>query len=106
LLEDLGKRTLHARLIPCSLVQEQKEGNSEIFVDLLETSRNDDTFCPSILVGQGTEWRGTNSPASKKPCVQPLKTKTMLITFFDCKGAVHKEFVLQDTFFSLQSLML
>ena len=44
---------------------------------------------------QGTDWKGTNSPALKKPCAQPSKTKTMLITFFDCKGVVHKELVLQ-----------
>ena len=101
-LEDLGKRTLHARLIPCSLGQEQKEDHAAIFVDLLETAMKDDTFYPSILVEQyenkqrqGTGWRGTNSPASKKPCAQPLETKTMLSTFFKCKGVVHKEFVLQ-----------
>jgi len=52
LLEDLGKRTLHARLILCSLGQEQKEDQSAVFVDLLETARKDDTFCPSHLVGQ------------------------------------------------------
>jgi uncharacterized Zn-finger protein len=52
LLEDLGKRTLHARHIPCSLAQEQKEDHPAIFVDLLETARKDDTFCSSILVEQ------------------------------------------------------
>jgi hypothetical protein len=52
LLEDLGKRTLHARLIPCSLGQEQKENHSANLVNLLETARKDDTFCPSILVEQ------------------------------------------------------
>ena len=96
-------RTLHVRLILCNLSQEQKEDHSEIFADLLETAGKDDTFCPSILAGQyepqtkreGTEWRGTNCPASKKPCGQPSKIKTMLITFFDCKGVVLKEFVLQ-----------
>ena len=52
-------------------------------------------FHPSWTVWTQTKRQGTNSPASKKPCAQPSKTKTMLITFFDCKGVVHEEFFLQ-----------
>ena len=110
LLEDLRKRTLHARLIPCSLGQEQKENHSANFVDILETARKDDTFCPSILVEQ--------FECTQKDKIQSGETQNLLpqrnlvpsrqkqkqcffffffnlfILFYYCKGVVHKEFVL------------
>jgi hypothetical protein len=47
-------------------------------------------FHPGWTVWTQTKRQGTNSPASKKPCAQQSKTKTVLITFFDCKGVVHE----------------
>jgi len=42
---------------------------------------------------QSAEWKSKNSPQAKKVRKVPSKIKTMLITFFDSKGIIYKEFV-------------
>ena len=65
------------------------------------------TFVQSIVTGdetwcfaydphtkrQSMEWRGPSSPKSRKFRFEKSKVKTMLITFFDAQGIIHKEFV-------------
>jgi hypothetical protein len=43
---------------------------------------------------QSAKWKSSNSPRPKKARQVKSKVKSMLITFFDIKGIVHKEFVL------------
>ena len=42
---------------------------------------------------QSAEWKCRISPQPKKTRRVPSKIKTMLITFFDSKGIIHKEFL-------------
>jgi len=75
----------------------------------LHKAQNDAMFVNSIIAGdeswcfqydpqtkrQSAEWRSTGTPPSKKVRMQPLTTKTMIIIFFDARGIIHHEFVLQ-----------
>jgi len=45
--------------------------------------------------GQSLQLKRLTSPQPKKACMMKLQVKTMLITFFDIKGTVHFEFILQ-----------
>jgi len=76
---------------------------------LLHEAQNDATFVNSIIAEdeswcfqydpqtkrQSAEWWSTGTPPSKKVRRQPSTTKTMVMVFFDARGIVHHEFVLQ-----------
>ena len=82
---------------------------ASICADLLHEAQNDAMFINSIIAEdeswcfqydpqtkrQSAEWRSTGTPPSKKVRRQPLTTKTMIILFFNVRGIVHYEFVLQ-----------
>ena len=92
-----------------TLTQDQKEVWASICADLLHEAQNDATFISSIIAKdeswcfqynpqtkrQSAEWRSTGTPPSKKVRQQPLKTKTMIIVFYNARGMVHHEFVPQ-----------
>ena len=75
--------------------------------DIIAAAVNNPNFLKSIVTGdetwcfqydpetkrQSAEWKSKNSPQAKKVRKVPSKIKTMLITFFDSKGIIHKEFV-------------
>ena len=75
--------------------------------DIVETAENDPEFLDSIITGdeswcfkydpetkrQSAEWMSKGEPKPKKLRFQKSRIKTMLITFYDSKGIVHKEFV-------------
>ncbi|GFX73703.1 putative DD34D transposase [Trichonephila clavipes] len=70
-------------------------------------TENDPNFLKSIVTGdetccfqydpetkrQSAEWKSHNSPQAKKSRKSPSQIKTMLITFFNARGIIHKEFV-------------
>ena len=74
---------------------------------IVETAENDPEFLDSIITGdeswcfkydpetkcQSAEWKSEGEPKPKKMRFQKSRIKTMLITFYDSKGIVHKEFV-------------
>jgi [histone H3]-lysine36 N-dimethyltransferase SETMAR len=105
--EDLKKRKVCAKFVPHSLTDEQKSSRIAHCTDIISTARNDVNFLKSIVTGdetwcfqydpktkrQSAEWKTKNSPQAKKLRKVPSKIKTMLITFFDSKGIIHKEFV-------------
>lgn len=105
--EDLKKRKVCAKFVPHSLTDEQKSSRFAHCLDVISTARNDVNFLKSIVTGdetwcfqydpktkrQSSEWKTKNSPQAKKLRKVPSKIKTMLITFFDSKGIIHKEFV-------------
>lgn len=75
--------------------------------DIVAAAENDPNFLKAIVTGdetwcfqydpetkrQSAEWKSKNSPQAKKTRKVPSKIKTMLITFFDSKGIILKEFV-------------
>ena len=44
---------------------------------------------------QSAEWKSPASPKGKTVRLQKLKVKTMLVCFYDSKGIIHHEFVLE-----------
>lgn len=105
--EDLGKTKVCARFVPHELTDEQKAARLQHCRDLVATARNDPNFMRSIVTGdetwcfqydpeskrQSAVWKAPSSPKAQKTRRVPSKIKTMLITFFDSKGIIHKEFV-------------
>lgn len=76
-------------------------------LDILERIENDTDFMKSVISGddlwiseyvpettrQSEEFHTKDSPRPKKARKSKSKIKSMLITFFDIRGIVHKEFV-------------
>jgi hypothetical protein len=73
-----------------------------------QITSNDATFSSRVITGdkswiygndpetkqQSSQWKGPNSLKPKKARQVNSKVKSMLITFFDINGIIHKEFVL------------
>ncbi|UYV80229.1 hypothetical protein LAZ67_18002090 [Cordylochernes scorpioides] len=105
--EDLGKTKVYAKFVPHTLTGEQKSLRIAHCRDIISAYENDSNFLKSIVTGdetwcfqydpktkcQSAEWKSKNSPQAKKTRKVPSKIKTMLITFFDSRGIIHKEFV-------------
>jgi hypothetical protein len=80
------------------------------FVLTFGNCKKEDALGSSVIAGDETwclqydpptkrqieEPRDTKSPASNKPLTKPSKTKTMMISIIDCRGAMNKKFVPQD----------
>ncbi|XP_011166492.1 histone-lysine N-methyltransferase SETMAR-like [Solenopsis invicta] len=108
--EDLGKTKVCAKFVPHTLTDEQKAMRVSHSIDIVVAARNNPNFLKSIVTGdeiwcfqfdsttkrQSAEWKSKNSPEAKKTRKVPSKINTMLITFFDSKGIIHKEFVPSD----------
>ncbi|UYV73952.1 hypothetical protein LAZ67_11001570 [Cordylochernes scorpioides] len=105
--EDLGKTKVCAKFVPHVLTGEQKSLRIAHCRDIISAYENDSNFLKSIVTGdetwcfqyepktkrQSAEWKSKNSPQAKRTRKVPSKIKTMLITFFDSRGIIHKEFV-------------
>jgi hypothetical protein len=77
--------------------------STNVSEELRQIASDDATFLSRVITGdvswiygydpgtkqQSSQWRSPNSPRQVKS-----KVKSMLISFFDIKGIVHKEFVL------------
>ncbi|KAG5323518.1 SETMR methyltransferase, partial [Acromyrmex heyeri] len=98
--EDLGKTKVCAKFVPHTLRSDQKSARINYSRDIVAAAENNPNFLKSIVTGdetwcfqydlktkrQSAEWKSKNSRKV------PSKIKTMLITFFDSKGIIHKEF--------------
>lgn len=107
LTKDLGKKKVCARFVPHELNEDQKHARVEHCKDIISTAENNPDFLDSIITGDETwcfkydpetkrqtaQWKSKGEPKPKKLRLQKSKIKTMLITFYDSKGIVHKEFV-------------
>lgn len=104
--EDLGKTKVCAKFVPHTLSNDQKASRIAHCRDVISAAESDSKFLQSIITGdetwcfqydpktkrQSAEWKRENSPQAKKTRKVPSKIKVMLITFFDSKGIIHKEF--------------
>ncbi|UYV82258.1 hypothetical protein LAZ67_21001480 [Cordylochernes scorpioides] len=91
--EDLGKTKVCAKFVPHTLTGEQKSLGIAHCSDIISAYENDSNFLKSIVtdkVPNGSQ-KTLHEPKKREKCHQ--KIKTMLITFFDSSGIIHKEFV-------------
>ncbi|XP_037932807.1 protein GVQW3-like [Teleopsis dalmanni] len=110
LLHDiLGMRRVAARLVKKHLEFLQKEYQKNVCEEMIFEHGNDSTFMKRIITGdetwvyeydvetsqQSSEWRFKNEPKPKKPRKSRSKIKVMLTVFFDYRGVVHYEFLLE-----------
>ncbi len=109
--EDLKMRKLCARFVPHSLTVDQKEHRISSSQDFIAMADGDSNFLRSIVTGdeswcleydpetkrQSSEWTSPKKPRPMKVRASKSKTKTMLITFFDCRGIIHREFLRQGS---------
>lgn len=104
---DFGMRKLCAKMVPKNLTTEQKQHRMDVAEDCLEQVENDPTLLDRVITGdeswffqydpetkrQSSQWLSPNAPRPKKARMSKSKVKTMIITLFDSRGIVHKEFV-------------
>jgi histone-lysine N-methyltransferase SETMAR len=100
-------RCISARFVPRLLSDNQKAHRVSVCRELKQQARDDSNFVSNIITGDETrvygydpetkqqlsQWKLPNSPRPKKACQVHSNVKSMLITFFDNQGIVHKEIV-------------
>jgi histone-lysine N-methyltransferase SETMAR len=100
LTEELGMHRVAAKFVPSILTADQKQ-------QLRQLSSDDETFLSRIITvdeswvygydpetkRQSSQWKSPSSPRSKKARHVKSNLKSMIVTFFDIHGIVHKEFV-------------
>lgn len=107
LTDDFGMKKLCAKMVPKNLSVEQKNHRMTVAEDCLEQVENDPTLLDRVITGdeswffqydpetkrQSSQWLSPNARHPKKARMSKSRVKTMIITFFDSCGIVHKEFV-------------
>lgn len=103
----LGKSKICAKFVPHFLTPEQKIRRVAASETLIKMADSDPNFLDKIITGdeswcfqydpstkrQSMEWRGRDEERPTKIRAVKSKIKTMLITFFDTQGIIHREFV-------------
>ena len=107
LTEQLGMHCAAAKFLPRILTDDQKQQRVNICTELCQLASNDETFLSRVITGdeswvygyepetkqQSSQWKSPMSPRPKMARQVKSNVKNMIITFFDVKGIVHKEFV-------------
>ena len=107
LTEHLGLRKVCSRFVPHKLTDAEKALRIQHSKDIIKEAKKDRKFLYSIVTGdetwcfeydpetkrQSAEWKAPDEPKPKKLRMEKSKIKTLLITFYDSKGIIHKEFV-------------
>ena len=95
--EDLGMKTICAKMVPRFLNEGQKQRRVQVCQDILERFETELNLLKRVVTGdeswifeydpltkrQGLEWKSALSPRPKKEKVFKSKTMVMLIGFFD-----------------------
>jgi len=98
------------KFVPRILTADQKQQRINISTELCQLTSNDETFLSRVITGdeswvysynpetkqQSSLWKSAMSPRPKKARQVKSNVKSTIITFFDVKGIVHKEFVPTD----------
>jgi len=96
-----------AKSVPRILTADQKQQHVNVCTELCQLTSNDAMFLSRVITGddswvygydpetkrQSSQWKSSMSPRPKKARQVKSNLKSMIITFFDIKGTVHKEFV-------------
>jgi len=107
LTEELGMHRVAAKFVSRILTADQKQQRVNVRTELRQLASNDETFLSRVINGdeswvsgydpetkrQSSQWKSPTSPRPKKARQVKSNLKSMIITFFDIKGIVHKEFV-------------
>ena len=107
LTDDLNMKRVSAKFIPWLLTEDQKNNRLNVCYGLREQVGSDPQILSKVVTGDETwwysytpetkqassQWKTLNSPKPKKVRQVRSNVKTMLITFFDAHGIVHREFV-------------
>jgi len=107
LTEELGMHRVTAKFVPRILTADQKEQRVNVCAELRQLTSDDETFLSRVITcdeswvcgydsetkQQSSQWKSPTSPRPKKIRQVKSNVKGMIITFFDVKGIVHKEFV-------------
>ena len=107
LTEELGMNRVAAKFVPRILTADQKQQRVNVCTELRQLASHDETFLSRVITGdeswvygydpetkrQSSQWKSPMSPRPKKARQVKSNLKSMIITFFDIKGIVHKEFV-------------
>jgi len=94
LMEELGMHRVTAKFVPRILTADQKQQHVNICTELCQPASNDEPSCPgSKAKQQSSQWKSPTSPRPKKARHVKSNVMSMITTFFDIKGIVHKEFV-------------
>ena len=107
--EDLGMRKVCAKMVPRLLNDDQKERRMQMCQDIFKQLQNEPDLLRRVIIGdetwifeynpeakrQSSQWKSPTSQRPKKTRQSKSKVKVMLITFFDVRGIVHREFLQQ-----------
>jgi len=107
LTKELSMHCVAAKFVPRILTADQKEQHVNVCTELHQLTSDDETFLSRVITGdeswvysynpetkrQSSQWKSSTSPRAKKARQVKSNLKSMIITFFDIKGIVHKEFV-------------
>jgi len=107
LTEELGMHRVATKFVPRILTADQKQQNVNVCTELRQLASDDETFLSRVITGdeswvngydpetkrQSSQWKSSMSPRPKKARQVKSNFKSMINTFFDIKGFVHKEFV-------------
>jgi len=107
LTEELGMHRVAAKFVHRILTADQKQQHINVCAELHQLASNYETFLSRVITGdeswvysydpeakqQSSRWKSTTSPRPKKARQVKSNVKSMIITFFEVKGTVHKEFV-------------
>jgi len=105
LTEELGMQRVAAKFVPRILTADKMQ--QRVCTELRQLASDDETFLSRVITGdeswvygydaetkrQSSQWKSPMSPRPKKARRVKSNLKSMLITFFDIKGIVHKEFL-------------
>jgi len=105
--EELGMHRVAAKFVPKILTVDQKQQRVNVCTELRQLASDDETFSSRAITGDeswvygydpettrhSSQWKSPTSPRPKKARQVKSNLKSMIITFFDIKGIVHKEFV-------------
>lgn len=105
--DDLDMEKKFGKFIPKHLTQDQKQTRLEICKEMIEMVAADEGWFKKVITGdemwvygydpetrrQSREWRRRNEPKPKKARFSKSKLKVLLVTFFDYKGLIHREFI-------------
>jgi len=107
LTEELGIHGVTAKFVPRILTADQKQQRVNICTELRQLASDDETFLSRAITGDeswvygydpetkqhSSQWKSPMSPRPKKARRVKSNVKSMIVTFFDVKEIVHKEFV-------------
>jgi len=107
-MEELGMHRVAAKFVPRILTDDQKQKQHiNVCTELRQLTSDDETFLSRVITGdeswvygydpktkqQSSQWKSSMSPRPKKARQVKSNVKSMIITFPEVKGIVHREFV-------------